>query len=510
MPRNNARVSLVGAGPGDPGLLTLKAARALRSADVLLYDYLASDATVALAPPTCEKIYVGKQAGQHTLSQDAINELIVAKAREGKHVVRLKGGDPFVFGRGAEEAQELQAAGVPFEIIPGITSAIAAPAYAGIPVTHRAHNVAFTVLTGHEDPSKSESTIDWARFADPHQTLVLLMAMGNLQNIAAKLIGHGLPAQTPVAVIREGTRPTQQTLVATLGTIAQEVQRAKIGAPAIVIIGDVVGVREQIRWFDNGPLFGKRVLITRPLEGSTEFAGGLLERGAVPIHAPTIAIGPPDDTSAARNAVSRLMTYDWIVFTSRNGVECFFAELNDCGYDARRLGNAKVAAIGPKTAAALMDYGIRADLVPERYVAEDLAAELVKQSAAQSRVLLYRAQEARDILPKLLVNRGRLIDDVAAYKTSFVADPDLERKVSDADILTFTSASTVNGFVHNLGADALTRSHGKTIACIGPVTAQAARDAGLRVDVEARDSTVEGLLDALEGTLVSNASVSLR
>ena len=502
MPRNKGKVSLVGAGPGDPGLLTLRAAQALRSADVLLYDYLAAEPIVALVPHACEKIYVGKTAGSHTLTQEEINDLIVLKAREGNHVVRLKGGDPFVFGRGAEEAQVLHAAGIAFEIIPGITSAIAAPAYAGIPLTHRAHNVAFTVLTGHEDPTKTESGIDWSRYADPNQTLVLLMAMGNLAAIVRKLQENGMPAHTPVAVIREGTRPTQQTLVATLESVVAEVERAQMSAPAIIVIGDVVQLREQIRWFDTGPLFGKRVLVTRPADSSAEFAAELLERGAQPILAPLISIGSPDDVLAARQAVEFISEYHWVVFTSRYGVEAFFEHLRAMGEDARYLRHTRVAAIGPKTAEALMQRGIHANLVPQRSISEDLAAALEEHVRPEDRILLFRAQEGREVIEHAEI--------VAAYKTSYVNDAHLAQKVANADILTFTSASTIGSYVHNLGERAVSAASGKLIACIGPITAQAARDAGLRVDVVAADFTAHGLTDALEGALASTGSASLR
>ncbi|MFN2529160.1 MAG: uroporphyrinogen-III C-methyltransferase [Candidatus Baltobacteraceae bacterium] len=497
MPRSSpekGKVSLVGAGPGDPGLLTLKAARALRNADVLLHDYLASEATVALAPESCEKIYVGKTAGAHTLSQDEIHELMVRKAREGKRVVRLKGGDPFVFGRGAEEAGVLHQAGIAFEIIPGISSAIAAPAYAGIPVTHRSHNVAFTVLTGHEDPAKAQSGIDWSRYADPNQTLVLLMAMGNLPAIVKKLHDHGLCDDTPVAVIREGTRPTQETLIGTLATIVDDVARARIGAPAIVVIGDVVRVRDEIRWFDAGPLFAKRVLVTRPEGSSAAFVAELLERGAQPVVAPVIAIGPPDDPAAARQAVEFISEYHWVVFTSQNGVEAFFAHLRAMGADARYLRHTRVAAIGPKTAQALLAHGIHADLVPGRFVSEDLAAALDEHARPSDRILLFRAQEGREVLQNA--------ESVAAYKTSTLLDPGFEEKVTSADILTFTSASSIKGFVENLGESAVPLSRGKIVACIGPVTAQAAREAGFFVNVVAEDFTVEGLIDALEGAFL--------
>ncbi|MDP9018118.1 MAG: uroporphyrinogen-III C-methyltransferase [Candidatus Eremiobacteraeota bacterium] len=509
--RNKGKVFIVGAGPGDPGLLTLKAARAIRNADVLLHDYLASPATVALAPETCEKIYVGKEAGKHTLSQSEINDLMVRKAGEGKRVVRLKGGDPFVFGRGAEEAQELREAGIAFEIIPGITSSIAAPAYAGIPVTHRSHNTAFTVLTGHEDPTKSESTIDWSRFADPHQTLVLLMAMGNLPTIVAKLLEAGLSGQMPAAVIREGTRPSQQTIVSTLATLVEDVAAARIGSPAIVVIGEVVGVREQIAWFDAAPLFGKNVLITRPAGQSAEFATELLERGAQPILAPTISIGVPDDAPPETLfSTAGLAAYEWIVFTSANAVDAFFKTLETRGKDTRALRDLKIAAIGPKTAQALQRRGIHADLVPKAYVAEDLANAMVTATAPGTRILLYRAQEARDVFPALLTAQARIVDDVAAYKTSIVKDSQFAGKVAQSDIITFTSASTVEGFLQNLGPDAPAAIAGKIVACIGPITAKAASDAGLHVEVIAQEFTVEGLVEALEKRLLSTVSASLR
>ncbi|HTV72227.1 MAG TPA: uroporphyrinogen-III C-methyltransferase [Candidatus Acidoferrales bacterium] len=498
----SGKVFLVGAGPGDPGLLTQKAARAIAACDTLVYDYLAADPIVALARPGCEKIYVGKKAGAHTLSQQAITELIVRLGKEGRRVVRLKGGDVFVFARGGEEAQALHDAGVPFEIIPGITSAIAAPAYAGIPITHRDHNTAFTIATGHEDPTKGFSSLDFAKLANPAQTLVFLMAMGNLVGIVAQLIANGLREQTPVAIVREGTKPTQETIVATLGTIVAEVERRRFGAPAIVVIGEVVGERERTRWFDLHPLFGKRLLITRPAGAGDEFAASLWEVGAQPVLAPTIAIVPPDDEAAALRAVHGARAYGWIVFTSANGVHAFFERLSTAHRDARALGDVRVAAIGPKTAAILASYGVKADLVPPVYVGEALAAALLEQTHAGERVLLFCAQEAREVLGETLRDHDRLVDTVAAYKTIPIHDTAIADAAQTCDIWTFTSASAVHSFVENLEIAAqnvgvTTRAGEKIVACIGPITAEAARRCGLAVDVVAEHYTVEGLAAAL-------------
>jgi uroporphyrinogen III methyltransferase/synthase len=493
------KVWLVGAGPGDPGLLTLKGARALAQCDTLVYDYLASPAIVSLAPPDCERIYVGKKAGQHTLTQDEITALIVRLGREGKKVVRLKGGDVFVFARGGEEARALHDAGVPFEIVPGITSAIAAPAYAGIPVTHRDHNTSFTVATGHEDPTKGYSSLDFAKLANRKATTIFLMAMGNLGGIVAKLKEHGLEGDTPVGIVHEGTKPAQQVLTATIDTVVEEVARTGISAPAIVVIGDVVREREHIAWFDVQPLFGKRVLVTRPAHQADDFAMRLWEAGAEPIVAPAIAIGPPDDLAAAADAVARVREYGWVAFTSRNGVDAFFERLGEQGRDARALGDVRVAAIGPKTAEALALRGVRADVIPTTFVNEAVAAELLARTAPGERILVYRAQEARDVLPETLREHGRVVDVVAAYATRFVRDPDLAAKAERADVVTFTSSSTVAGFLHNV-PDGARLLGAKTVAAIGPITAQTARDAGIRVDVVAGEFTVEGLMRALAAT----------
>ncbi len=496
------KVWLVGAGPGDPGLLTLKAARAIANCDVLVYDYLASEAIVAMAPASCEKIYVGKKAGAHTMPQEEITALIVRLGLEGRQVVRLKGGDVFVFARGGEEATELHDAGVAFEIIPGITSAMAAPAYAGIPITHRDHNTSFTIATGHEDPLKGYSSLDFAKLANPQQTLVFLMAMGSLAGIVAKLREHGMPGDMPVAIVREGTKPAQETLVATLETIVAEVERTQFKAPAIVVIGTVVRERESIRWFDKGPLFGKRVLVTRPYAQASEFVDALYEAGAQPVLAPTIAIGPPDDATAMHAACAHLGSYAWVVFTSQNGVSATFEELAARGADARAFGAAKVAAVGPKTAAALAARGIVADFVPATFTADDVASGLLERSHSGDRVLFLGAQEMRQAPLEALRVKDRHVEIAAAYKTTAVTDPTIAQRANESDVWTFASASAVESLVANV-PDAIALSQGKTIACIGTLTASAASALGLHVDVVPHEFTVDGLLEALLDPVVA-------
>lgn len=494
----------MGAGPGDPGLLTVRAQDEIRRAEVLLYDALVNEAIVALAPENCERIFVGKRGGESCTSQDEIAELLVSKARAGKRVVRLKGGDPFVFGRGGEEAQQLQKSGIDFAVIPGITSAVAAPAYAGIPVTHRDYATILTIVSGHEDPSKERSAIDWAKLANPQQTVVFLMAMSNLAEIAERLMQNGMPAKQPAAVIAHGTLPAQQTVTGTIGTIANVSAEQGLTAPAVLVVGEVVALRSQIAWFERSPLFGKRVLITRPARQSAAFAHELHRYGAQPVLAPAIEIVPPDDPIAAAQATLHPSDYTWVVFTSSNGVDAFFKHLDARRDDARVFGDAKIAAIGLKTSQALLERNIYPDAVPQTYVAEELADLIVALSQPGDRILLYRAAVARDVLPDRLTAAGRIVESVAAYKTAFTNDPMFARQVESADILTFTSASTVAGFVHNLGSGrARHASADKTIACIGPITAQAAKDAGLHVDIVADEYTANGLIAALLRTYSS-------
>lgn len=475
-------VYLVGAGPGDPGLLTVRGAEVLRAADVVVYDRLSVEALLDLAPASAERISVAKAPGRVTMPQDHINALLVAKGREHATVVRLKGGDPFVFARGGEEAGALAAAGVPFEVVPGITSALAVPAYAGIPVTLRHSSTSFTVVTGHEDPSVGEGTVDWGAVAKVGGTIVILMGVARIGRIAEALMAGGLAPDTPAAAVRWGTRPEQVTVRATLGTIAAQ----DLAPPSVIVVGEVAAV--DLRWFERQPLFGRRVVVTRTRQQASELSAGLRRLGAEPIEVPLIEVADPADGGAAlREAAAHLGTYDWVVVTSPNGARRLLAELPD----ARAFGSARVAAIGPGTAAALAEGNVRADLVPERFIAEWLLDALPD---GQGRVLLARAEVARDVLPDGLRAKGWAVDVVDAYRTVAATVTDEQRAaVATADAITFTSSSTVDRFVEAMGTEAAP----PVIACIGPVTADTARAHGLPVHIEADPHTIPGLLDAL-------------
>lgn len=504
-------VALVGAGPGDPGLLTVKAARLIAEADILIYDALVSAPIVALASPQCELVYVGKRARNHTLPQGEISTLLVDRAREGKRVVRLKGGDPLVFGRGGEEAQQLRAAGVPYEIVPGISSALAAPAYAGIPVTHRDINTSFTVATGHEDPTKTASTLDWSRLADGHGMAIFLMAMSNLENVVAQLIRHGKPATTPVAIIRDGTTPRQVTIVGTLATIVADAALAGIGAPAIVAVGEGVRLREEIRWFDAHGLFGKRVLITRPQAERDDFVRRLWESGAEPVVVASIAYAVAPDAHACDLAVRALSSgaYAWVVLTSRYGVETLFAALREAGYDARAFAGTRVAVVGEKTAQALRENGIQADLVPDVFTASAVASSLVALSVDGSKlkILGWSAEGASDVLMRELSAAGHSFDVVAAYATRHTLAPELAEAAASCDIWTFASASAIDGFLAAV-PDARELRAGKCVACLGPVTSAAARERGLEPDVVAAQATSEALFAALYALPLKDSQAS--
>lgn len=479
-------VYLVGAGPGDPGLLTVRGAELLARAEVVVHDRLSALELLDLAPAGAERIDVGKQPGHARLDQDGINALLVEHGEAGRTVVRLKGGDPFVFARGGEEAAALAAAGVSFEVVPGITSALAVPAYAGIPVTLRYSSTSFTVVTGHEEPGQDEGSVDWEAIARVGGTIVVLMGVARWPSIAAQLSAGGLPAGTPAAAIRWGTRPDQHTVRATLGTLADH----ELEPPSVIVVGEVA--RADLAWFERRPLFGMRVVVTRARAQAAKLSRRLRELGAQPIETPVIEIGAPaDGGTALRHAFGRAAGYDWIVFTSANGVERAFASIAD----TRSLGGVGVAAIGSGTADALLRYRIVADLVPPEFVAESLLSAFPDPPAGGTgRVLLARAAVARDVLPDGLRSRGWEVDVVEAYRTRSIEPNDEQRAaVTGADAVTFTSSSTVENFVAAFGAADVP----PVVACIGPVTAATARSLRLTVTVEARVHTIDGLVDAL-------------
>ncbi|HVC32465.1 MAG TPA: uroporphyrinogen-III C-methyltransferase [Chloroflexota bacterium] len=495
------RVYLVGSGPGDPGLLTLRGKACLERAEVVVYDRLIDPALLALAPARAECLFVGKEADHQLLRQEDINRILVDRAGAGKTVVRLKGGDPFVFGRGGEEAEALAAAGISFEVVPGVTSAVAVPAYAGIPLTHRDFASSFTVVTGHEDPEKPESRLDWQQLAAGAGTLVILMGLGNLEEIARELTAHGRPPTTPVAVIERGTRPSQRTVLATLADVAERARAAKLGSPATIVVGDVAALRDRLAWYDNRPLFGKRILITRTREQAGTLAALLAERGAIPVELPTIRIEPPADWGPVDHAIDELDRYAWAIFTSANGVRCFFERLEHRGLDVRTLKGVRLGAIGPATAAALAAWHLRVDFSPSTYVAEAIVEGMKQLDLAGQRVLLPRAQDVREVLATGLASLGALVDDVAVYQTRPAGDADLARRLFEAgevDVATLTSSSTVKNLVSLLGERAQQLLSRVTLASIGPITSQTARELGLTVQIEADEHSIPGLVAALE------------
>jgi uroporphyrinogen III methyltransferase/synthase len=482
-----ANVFLVGAGPGDPGLLTLRAVELLGSADIVLFDRLIPPGALRHARPGAELVYVGKQGGGPQMPQQEIDRLLVEHGRSGRRVVRLKGGDPLVFGRGGEEALRLREAGIEFEIVPGITAGVAAPAYAGIPVTHRelASGVAF--VTGHEDPDKPESTLDWAALAHFPGTLVFYMGVRALPRIAERLQAEGRPADEPVAVIEKGTLPGQRTLVATLADVAQRAQMVGIRAPAVTLVGPVAALREDLAWLERRPLHGKTVVVTRARAQASPLAARLRELGADVIEAPAIR------TQSLPAEVPELSGYDLLVVTSPNGARELFERLFEAGRDARALAGLRVAAMGPGTARALKEGGVAADIVPTRSVAEGMVEALAEMPV--QRVLIVRGKEGRDVLPDALRERGAEVDVVPVYET--VAEP-LEvggiAAISHADYVTFTSASTVRHLLEAAGANAL---DGPRLASIGPATSAELRAHGREPDLEADPHTPDGLVDAV-------------
>jgi uroporphyrinogen III methyltransferase / synthase len=491
---------LAGAGPGDIGLVTLRTKEAVEQADVIVYDYLSNPEILSWTRPDAEIIYAGKQASAHTLSQTEINELILQRAKEGKTVVRLKGGDPFVFGRGAEEAEILAQAGIPFEIVPGITSAIAVPAYAGIPVTHRDVNSSFTVFTGHEEPSKNGSAIDYAALVQSRGTLVMLMGASRLSKVVGELRANGASPTMPVALLRWGTTGRQQTVVGQLQNI--EEVALDIEPPVVAVFGEVVTYRQRLKWFEDRPLFGRRIVVTRTRQQAGALTARLRSLGADVTELPTIKIVPPDNLMEFGELVRDSFQYDWVVFTSPNGVTAFFDLFFKLYDDARALGNGRIAAIGPGTAKRVKDFHFAVDLQPEEAVAERLVEAFQRHESVENlKFLLVRAANARDLLPKRLTQMGAIVDEAIAYRTVPETD-DLtgaKKRFSDegADLITFTSSSTVENFV----GMKLPWPKGIKTASIGPITSATMQQAGLKVDVEATQHDIDGLVDAIVGLL---------
>ncbi|MDR2492417.1 MAG: uroporphyrinogen-III C-methyltransferase [Coriobacteriales bacterium] len=493
-------VYLVGAGPGDPGLLTVRGRECIERADTLVYDRLVASSLLALAPPGSELVNAGKLPGKHPLPQHEINTLLVARAQAGRVVVRLKGGDPFVFGRGGEEAEALRAAGIRYAVVPGVSSAVAAAAYAGIPISHRELASVFTVVTGHEDPAKEEPAIAWEHLAQTRGTLVFLMGMERLDGIVERLVAEGMDASTPVAVIEQGTCPSQRTAVSDLTGIVAAVEQAGLGNPAVIVVGQVVNLRKRLAWFEERPLSGLRVVVTRARAQASRFSHLLRGHGAEVLEFPLIHTLPPADPMPLRAALHELEGYQWLAFTSANGVEAFFAELDLAGDDVRRLAGLKLATIGPATSAALAQRGLKCDLEARECCNEGLAEVLVGAARRGERLLLLRAEETRAGLTEALRGHGLTVDDVAAYRTAASeegTDGLLEAfRQGTVDAVTFTSSSTVKRFVSVLGTERRLLK-GVALFSIGPVTSATMRDYGIEPTGQAARYTVEGLVEAL-------------
>jgi uroporphyrinogen III methyltransferase/synthase len=496
------KVYLIGAGPGDIGLLTVKGLKCLQKAEAVVYDFHLNAQILNYINHDAEFIYAGKRGGHHAMTQDDINQALVDKAKEGKIVCRLKGGDPFVFGRGGEEAEVLVNEGIEFEVIPGVSSSIAAPAYAGIPLTHRKYSSSFAVITGNEDITKPESSIDWSKFANGFDTLVFLMGVKNIGAITSKLIEHGKSPDTPVAVVRWGTRPDQKTVVSTLKDIAGLVKEENIKPPAVMVVGNVVKLRDTLKWYENKPLFGQRILITREYTKDYE---PLEDLGAEIFEFPTIEIAPPESYKELDESIDKVETYNWIIFTSANGFKYFIQRLLDKNRDIRDLRGIKICAIGIKTAEAIRNYGIKVDLIPEEFNAEGLIKAFSLQPSALSlkglKILLPRAEVAREVFPQKVRELGGEIDTPAAYRA---IKPEkhgkrLKRFLKEGriSVATFTSAATFNNFVDIMGEDAIEILKDVTIAVIGPVTAKAIEKAGLKVSIMPKEATIKAMVDEI-------------
>jgi len=494
------KVYLVGAGPGDPKLITLRGKELLAEADTIIYDYLANPLLLAFAKDSAERIYVGKKGGSRSeLHQDQINQQMIDAAKAGKMVVRLKGGDPFIFGRGGEEADALTSAKIPFEVVPGVTSAIGVPTYAGIPLTHREKGSSVAFITGHEDPTKDEQHLHWEKLATSCDTLVLLMGMANLSAIIAKLIEHGRTPTTPIALIQWGTYPTQKTLTGTLDTIEAQAKQTKIKPPAVMVVGEVVALRNQMNWYESLPLFGRKILVTRATEQASEFANMLILQGAEVIPFPAVKIVPPPSFDDLDTAILKIEQYDTIIFTSVNGVKSFRNRLYELGYDIRVLKGISLCAIGPRTREEILRLGIQCDFIPSEFKAEGILDELEKRGIANKRFLLPRALTAREVLPTEIRNKGGVIDVVAAYQAIAPEEKEMEEILNKGpiDMITFGSASTVRNFVEGITPKGMAFFKESAMACIGPITAQAARKYNMKVSVMPSEYTFPALTEAI-------------
>lgn len=495
------KVYLIGAGPGDPGLLTLKGRECLERADVVVYDYLANPVLLGLAPPGAERIYVGKTHGNHHLPQEQINELLAERAAAGLMVARLKGGDPFVFGRGGEEAAYLHGRQISFEVVPGVTAGFAAAAYAGIPLTHRDVTTSLALLTGHERPDRKLSSLDWEKLATGLGTLIFYMGMTNLKLISSELIRHGRSPATPVAVVQWATLPRQRTLVGRLDTIVEEVAQAGLKPPAVIIVGEVVKYRDELRWYDNLPLFGKRFLITRPWAQAAGFVALLQQQGAETICIPTIEIVPPEDLAPLDDAVRQLDRFDSLVLTSANGVEALFARLRANRLDLRSLAGVQLVTVGPKTAKALEKHGLRPDLVPKEFQAEGVVEALLAQGVSGKRFLYPRAELARTLLSERLQQAGAEVMAPVAYRTTCPqGKEEMIRHLLEArelDALCFSSSSTFDNLLAMLGDDFRQLQGRARLFSIGPQTSETIRKHGYQVDLEPQQSTLDDLVAAM-------------
>ncbi len=489
----------MGAGPGDPGLITVKGLDCISKADVLIYDRLVNHYFLKYAPSEAELIYVGKLPDRHTLSQEKINHLLVEKAQKGAAVIRLKGGDPYVFGRGGEEAEFLAENQVPFEVVPGVISAVAVPAYAGIPVTHRALTSNFAVIAGHEDLTKGDTSIAWEKIATGIGTLIFLMGVSNLSFIVAKLLENGRSPQTPVAIIRWGTRSEQDTLVGCLENIVEKARAADFKSPAIIVVGEVVSLREKLQWFENKPLFGCRIVVTRSREQASVLSEKIIELGGEPFEFPTINIAPPKNYNSIDTAIASIENYNWIIFTSVNAVASFFDRLRYHQRDVRDLKGLRLAAIGPRTKEALEGKGLLVEYMPSEYRAEAILEHLADDLKPGEKVLLPRSDIARKILPETLRSMGAVVDDAIVYRTvkGKANIPLLRQLLLDKmiHVVTFTSSSTVRNFAEMLGDDAFKLLKGVTLASIGPITTKTAQDLGLDITLEADEYTIDGLVE---------------